>query len=503
MRVDHKSIASVGPAPVVSAPALLLCELRGVSKSFGHVTALRAVDLAIAPGECLGIVGHNGAGKSTLINLLNGVHRPSEGTFRFDGRDVAAGWTSAEAQRHGVRCVFQELSLVPNLTAIENLRLVAPSLKGWGWRQEAKDLLGRQLAEIFPGSELDLSIEVEKLPIGARQMIEVARAFVHTDVPARLVVLDEPTSALTAHASRQLVEFLSARVRERPAVVLVSHKLAEVLSVAARVIAMKDGRKILDRPARELAREEIVRAMGAVRPEGADGAASRSAPGVVRGSLPAVTELDLGTGSPVPIRRGEIIGFGGLAGHGQSQMLIQLFRAHRKRFDRQGGMVFVPGDRQADGVFPYWSVERNLSASAYARVARRGLIQRHAEQQLAADWCTRFAVRLHSARDPIGALSGGNQQKVILARALAAGAELVLMDDPTRGVDIAAKQDIYELLRMEAAAGRSFVWYSTEHEELERCDRVYVFHERQVVGMLARHEFNEEAVLRMAFRHQP
>jgi len=219
--------------------------------------------------------------------------------------------------------------------------------------------------------------------------------------------------------------------------------------------------------------------------------------------LSAVTELDLGTGRPVPIWRGEIIGFGGLAGHGQSQMLIRLFRAHRKRFGRQSGLVFVPGDRQTDGVFPYWSVERNLSASAYARIARWGLIQPHAEQQLAADWCTQLAVRLHSARDPIGALSGGNQQKVIVARALAAPAELVLMDDPTRGVDIAAKQDIYELLRTEAAAGRSFLWYSTEHEELERCDRVYVFHERRVVGMLARHEFNEEAVLRMAFRHQP
>lgn len=491
--------APLGPVPMPVGARAPMFELQAVSKSFENVAALQSVDLTLAMGERIGIVGHNGAGKSTLINILNGALRASGGRFLWRGDEVADAWGLAAARRAGVRCVFQELALVPNLSAIENLRLLHPSLKGWGWRRKAATLLARQLEEIFPGNGIDIGAEIGALPIGQRQMIEVARAFTQTEVPVRLVVLDEPTSSLTAQASVQLIDFLRRDRPHSPAIVLVSHKMKEVLGASHRIVAMKDGRKILDRPVDAVSPEKLMQAMGATESR-KPAATARVVPLHRTGaSLLPHAEASM-SGLEVTLRAGEIVGFGGLAGHGQSQALVSLYQ---QRMAAKAALAFVAGDRQSDGIFTAWSIARNFSASALRQFAPRGVIGRAAERAAAREWCERLKVRCASIDDPITALSGGNQQKVLFARALATPASVVLMDDPTRGVDIATKQDMYRRIQDEAAEGRAFLWYSTEHEELRLCDRVYVFHEGRVVGVLGQQEFTEDAALAMTFGGTP
>jgi ribose transport system ATP-binding protein len=481
--------------------SLPICELRALGKRFDNVVALDSIDITLAVGERLGIVGHNGAGKSTLINVLNGSVRPSGGSIIWQGTDVTDGWTASRARREGVRCIFQELALVPNLTAIENTRLVHPSLRGFGWRRKAAELIDRKLSEIFPGNHPDLGVPIERLPIGQRQMIEVARAFTETEATARLVVLDEPTSSLSSQASELLIAFLQDNSQPRPSTVLISHKLRDILGTSDRIIVLKDGTKILDEPARLLERDRLVSAMGATTAVSqADTlvAQARTAtkPAVVRDAGRSPDEIDL-VAYP-----GEIVGFGGLAGHGQSERLVSLFAESRRRKSASSRIAaaFVAGDRQVDGVFSAWSVKRNLTASSLAGLAPRGLIRSGGERRMAEDWCGQLSIRCASIDAPILSLSGGNQQKILFARALATPASLLLMDDPTRGVDIATKQDIYRRIRRETLSGRTFIWYSTEFDELRLCDRVYIFHEGRIVGSFDSVDLTEEAVLQLAFR---
>lgn len=499
----HRAAAAASALPTSQAREAL-CEMQAVGKAFDGVRALHGVDLRIDQGERIGVVGHNGAGKSTLINLLNGALRASSGRMHWAGAEVGARWSMAAARQAGVRCVFQELSLVPTLTPAENLRLMQPALRGWGWHARALQLLRTQLETVFPGSAIDLGLPIEALPIGHRQMVEIACAFIETTARVRLVVLDEPTSSLTSQASAQLIAHLRRGDAQGPAVVLVSHKMKEVFGACQRIVAMKDGQKVLDEPADRVDTARLIRAMG---DHGAGAPASHASPHAppqaaaepARAAGPVLVE-HVGTerGAPViALRAGEVIGLGGLAGHGQSEALAAM-QARRPR--GRAAAAFVPGDRQNDGVFALWSVERNFSASIYGRLSRRGYIRRGEERAATQQWCRQLNVKTASLQAPMVTLSGGNQQKVLFARALATPCPVVLMDDPTRGVDIATKRDMYARIRQEAQAGRGLAWYSTDHEELAMCDRVYIFHEGRVAGVLARAEFTEEAALGLSFR---
>jgi ribose transport system ATP-binding protein len=494
-REDPRDVGRQGGDPPI-------CELRALGKRFDNVVALDSVDIILAVGERLGIVGHNGAGKSTLINVLNGSVRPSGGVIIWQGMDVTDGWTAGRARREGVRCIFQELALVPNLTAIENTRLLHSSLRGFGWRRKAAELIDQKLSEIFPGNHIDLGAAIERLPIGQRQMIEVARAFTETEAPVRLVVLDEPTSSLSSQAAELLIAFLRENSHPRPSTVLISHKLRDILGTSDRIIVLKDGTKILDESARLLERDRLMSAMGATTAVPRTDALiaqtrATTTPAIVKDGGRSLDEVEL------VVYPGEVVGFGGLAGHGQSERLVSLFEERRRRGQRaspRGDTAFVAGDRQMDGVFAAWSVKRNLTASSLAMLAPRGLIGSDSERRIAEDWCGQLSVRCASIDAPILSLSGGNQQKILFARALATPASLVLMDDPTRGVDIATKHDIYRRIRHEALSGRTFIWYSTEFDELRLCDRVYIFHEGRIVGSVDSTDLTEDAVLQLAFR---
>ena len=262
MTVDRGSIAS----------------LEGVKKTYGAVRALDGVDLRVESGECVGLVGHNGAGKSTLMNVLAGTLVPDEGTVSIGARDMSSGWSVAAAHEAGVRCVFQELSLCPNLTVAENARILHPHLRGLRWRRHAGELIVGRLDAIFPGHRISAADIVSDLPLTQRQMVEIARAFTVTDQPVRLVILDEPTSSLDATVARQLLDFVRHFASEGGSTILISHLLGEVLSTADRVIVMRDGLVVRSDRADAFTRDSLVAAMGHIPEAASERAATRIGP---------------------------------------------------------------------------------------------------------------------------------------------------------------------------------------------------------------------------------
>ena len=335
--------------------------LRGAAKQFGPV---RARD-----GECLGLVGHNGAEKSTLVNLINGTFGPSSGRVDLPGGTA------------GVRSVIQDLSLCPNLTVAKNLAMAHPALNRTAWRTPARSEIRKTLETLFPSHRIDPDAEFDTLSIAEGQKVEIAIGFAPHGGAARMVILDEPTNALDEGISGQLRTHVCAFCHGSGAVILISHMLGEVFDVSSRIIVLKDGKVVADRPS-----EEFTRA------------------GLARLYLSLSSDWRRGTGA----------------------------RA-----------VFVAGDRPRDGVLLLWSILRTVSLSVLGRV----LVDRVAERSRAEDWRKRIGIRTDDLGSPILSLSGGNQQKVLFARALAPDAPIVVMDDPMPGVDVGTKQDVYAMIR--------------------------------------------------------
>jgi ribose transport system ATP-binding protein len=472
--------------------------ITGATKSYGAVRALRGVDFRVAPGEVVGLIGHNGAGKSTLVNILAGTVRRDEGRFTIGGREIGGAYDPYEAHRHGVRCVFQELSLCPNLDLAENTKVMHRSLRGFGWRKRAYRLVAERLDEIFPGHGVRPGRQVGDMPLGARQMVEIARAFTVTDEPLGFVILDEPTSALGHHAADQLLAFVRRAAAGGVASILISHRLDEILGVCDRVVVMVDGRVVAERPAAGTTRADLVGLMGDI-----EAAAARPAAGAARAAGAGLLESEGrdGAGLPIEAAAGEVVGFAGLDGHGQRERLRELFAAASRRHRRRRGppAAYVAGDRQAEGVFPHWSIADNLTIRSLRALRNGWLISPRGARRLAEDWAARMKVKADGIDSPILSLSGGNQQKVLFARALASDARIVFLDDPMRGVDVGTKQEVYRMIRAEAEGGRCFVWYTTELEELDNCDRVYVFREGRATARLEGDEIAPGRILAASF----
>jgi ribose transport system ATP-binding protein len=479
-----------------------LVHLDGVAKSFGAVRALTGVDLSIAAGSCLGLVGHNGAGKSTLMHVLAGTLAPDQGAIRLAGRDLTAAWNVATAHREGIRCVFQELSLCPNLTVAENAHVFHAAIRGIGWRKRSGRLIVDKLDEIFPGHGLRAGDVASDLSIARRQMVEIARAFTVTDSPVNLVILDEPTSSLDAVVARQLLDFVRRFVATGGSVILISHLLGEILSTADRIVVMRDGAVVAEKPADAFDRDSLVAAMGSVaRAHGFSGIGhvSKRDGGKPSVRARAAAQAD---GRELSAWRGEVVGLAGLGGHGQTDMLIRIFHAARRStraVEVSEPVALVAGDRQTDGVFPLWSIADNIGVGSLGDMVSTLLIDPRREADLAATWKEKIGIRTPDMNNNILSLSGGNQQKALFARALGSKARIVLMDDPMRGVDIGTKQEVYGMIREEADKGRTFLWYTTELDELAHCDHVYVFRNGRIVADLTRGELTEEKVLQSSF----
>jgi ribose transport system ATP-binding protein len=462
--------------------------LDGAEKSFGAVRALAKVEFSVRAGECVGLVGHNGAGKSTLMQIIAGMLRLDAGSLRITGVDHGSNWTAAIAQANGLRTVFQELSLCPNLTVAENTRVVHRTLRGFGWRAKASSLIGDKLDELFPGHGIAADDEIADLSIGKRQMLEIARAFTVTQTQPKVIILDEPTSSLDVLTARQLLEHVRRAVGAGISVIFISHKLGEIIDVADRIVVMKDGKIVADRPREQFSRASLVSAMGS---ETSD--AKARAQGVdVQSEQQFRLQAPAGSNG-LTARQGEIIGLAGLAGHGQTAQLLKLYS------ENTSTSAFIAGDRQADGIFGLWSIASNLTVRSYGLLRASGLLDLSKERGLAGDWQKRVGIKTPDMDNDILTLSGGNQQKVLFARALASDADLILMDDPMRGVDVGTKQEVYSIIRSEADKGRTFVWYTTEYEELEFCDRVYVFRNGDIASLIDASNLTEERVLDASF----
>jgi ribose transport system ATP-binding protein len=466
----------------------------GAKVSFGAVKALDGVTMAIMPGECVGLVGHNGAGKSTIVSVINGGLEPHEGTLSSDGEPMPRYGINA-ARARGVRCVFQELSLCPNLTIVENTRIMHRHLGGFGWRSRAEKIITHSLDTVFPGHGIASDRTVGDLSIAERQMVEIAMAFSDSGIAPRLVILDEPTSSLDASLAEQMLAHVRRFVANGGAVIFISHILHEILTTANRIVVMKDGRIVAERPAAGFTEHSLVEAMGSVVKSEAHVRSSRDL-----GASPVVLER-AGRGLTFTAKRGEIVGLAGLAGHGQTDMLMKLHSLTGGNWlpKRDPLVTFVAGDRRLNGVFELWSILKNLSIASLGDLSQRGFVNADEEVTKGTAWKQKIEIRTQDMGNRILSLSGGNQQKVLFARALSTRAPVVLMDDPMRGVDVGTKQEVYEIVREEAASGRTFVWYSTEMEEVCLCDRVYVFREGVIVAELTGDAVNEKNILAASF----
>lgn len=479
-----------------------IVNLGAIAKSFGAVKALSGVDLAVAAGECVGLVGHNGAGKSTLMNVLAGTLTPDSGRIDVAGKDVSHGYDVRIAHTRGIRCVFQELSLCPNLTVAENARIFHKHLTGFGWKKRAATLIGAKLDEIFPGHDIVAHDIVGDLSIGRRQMVEIARAFTVTDEPLDLVILDEPTSSLDAVTAEQLLGFVRRQVAAGTSVILISHMLGEVLGTCSRIVVMKDGGVVAAKAAGDFTRDSLVAAMGTVV-EAHQNATEATAGRERAGPVMVTARLKVQPNDRALVaHKGEVIGLAGLAGHGQTRMLLQIFSAARRRdlfTEVAAPVAIIAGDRQTDGIFPLWSIGENVTIRSLRQMVRRGLIDGNLTRAMAETWRQQMKIKTPDMDNNILSLSGGNQQKALFARALGSDAEIVLMDDPMRGVDVGTKLEVYERIRQEAAGGRTFLWYTTEIDELIHCDHVYVFRNGIIVDDIPRAELTEARVLRASF----
>jgi ribose transport system ATP-binding protein len=478
-----------------------IIELGGVAKHYGAVRALDGVDLSVRAGECIGLVGHNGAGKSTLMHVLAGTGTPDKGSVTVHGAAESA-YSVQRAHKLGIRCVFQELSLCPNLTVAENTRVSHSALKGWGWSRKASALIMERLDEIFPGHGIEAGDVVGDLSIGKRQMIEVARAFTVTDDPLRLVILDEPTSSLDAHTAGQLLAFVRRSVANGVSCILISHLLGEILDTSDRIVVMRDGKVVASDASGAFDRERLVATMGgAERHEKAAVVASKEKAANAEVMVTARPQTQA-NGSELVAHAGEIIGLAGLAGHGQTRLLIDIFdaaTARRTGLTVKAPVALVAGDRQTDGIFPLWSIADNIGIRSLGKLKRGMLLSHELETEFAGQWQKRIGIRTPDLDNNILSLSGGNQQKALFARALGSDARIILMDDPMRGVDIGTKLEVYDLIREEASHGRTFLWYTTETDELDNCDRVYVFRNGRIVAELDRSELTEEKVIQSSF----
>ncbi len=491
-----------GRSSAAGEPAVL--RLDGITKAYGPTIANESLSFAIARGETVGLIGANGAGKSTLMRILAGISMPDAGTLAIGGERVdLARFNPQRAREYGIRIVHQELSLCHSLTVAENFYVEQPGLAAGSpfWRARYAALAAHSIAAIFPGSGIDPRARVADLPIAQRQLVEIARAA--SDPGLRVLILDEPTSALDRPHSMALQSFIAERARAGAAVIFISHKLQEVAAVSHRVLVMRNGRLVRSAPASQISVPQMVDAMaGEVRQTLSTAAAQPASAASAEAAAKAKIGAPLAVAS-ITLRAGEIVGLTGLEGSGQLAFLHALHAAVRRRrtpgLTCHGRAAYVSGDRLGEGVFPLWDVLANTTIGRVAAGPALAWLRPAAERAWAARWLDAVQLPAARRRSAILELSGGNQQKVLMARAMMTDADIILLDDPTRGVDVAVKQEFYRLIREAATLGKLVVWYSSETIEFQECDRALVFHDGVIRRVLGREALTEEAIVGAAF----
>ena len=486
----------------------------GMRKRFGAVRVLEGAGLHARGGEVHAVLGENGAGKSTLMKILAGVIAADAGQVTLDGRAVMLDRPAA-AMAAGIRTVFQELSTIPQLTVAENLLYGREETRLGLVRRRRRREAARRLLERFGLQRIDPSSPVSELGLGDRQLLELVKALRE---PPRVLILDEATSALSTTDSRWVLDHARAAAQAGAVVLLITHRLPEVRATADRITVLRSGRDVLSGTAGELDDEALIAAMLGRRVERLYPARQAPAPqrmlevrGLAAAGLPGPIDL--------AVRAGEILGIGGLQGQGQRQLLLALAGAQRwvagtatllgasykpgspaEALAR--GVAYVPEDRQREGLFLSHSVRANITAASIARFVRRGLLDAGAEAATAREGADEVGIDSQRLGSRVSTMSGGNQQKVVLAKTLLAEPKALLLHDCTRGVDVGTKAEIFALMAHLAAAGTAIIFYSSDLSELvHMCDRVAVIVEGRLGGVIAHGDLGEETILRIAVGH--
>lgn len=492
-----------------------IVEYRGISKFFAGIRALENVDFACSPGSIHAILGENGAGKSTLIKIMSGVLQPDAGEIRLEGKPVTFPTPDA-ANRAGIVCMFQELSLIPDLSVADNISISDPPrrfglIDGRAQIARAEELLARVRCE-----DVDPRSLVRELSLSRRQMVEIAKALGRKP---KVLILDEATSALTSRDVQTVYDLLAQLKSESVASLFISHRMHEVDALCDTLSVFRNGQHIDTFSKGEKSEREIVHLMIGRDVEAQFPPKPPLKPAEERGT-PLLKVQDLKwenklNGVDLSVCRGEIVGLGGLDGQGQKELLLALFGALRDVDgnvtvgDRKGipsspagaksaatRMALVPEDRKTEGLMLGMPISDNLLAASYGKISRGPFIDPALARHAVEDGLKKLQIKIGSADDPVMTLSGGNQQKVVIAKWLMIDPDIILLNDPTRGIDVGTKQEIYRLMRELANEGKAILFYSSDYAELIGCcDRVSVLYGGRVVSEQEGDGITEESLV--------
>jgi rhamnose transport system ATP-binding protein len=493
---------------VTTQPLLVL---ERATKSFGPVRALVDAEITLIPGEAHALVGENGAGKSTLVKILAGVHQPDSGRLLIDGEPTVFTGPAA-AREAGVSIIYQEPTLFPDLTVAENIYIGRQPLRPG--RRIDRSAMNKAAAELFArlGVRLDPDRQARGLSVADQQIVEIAKAL---SLNARVLVMDEPTAALTTVEVRRLFEVMRTLRTHGAAVLFISHRLEEVFASCQRVTIMRDGQFVRSAPIDEVTVDEIIRSMvgrelSTLFPK------TPTEPGEV------VLEVDgLGRDNVLrdigfTVRKGEIVALAGLVGAGRSEVARAIFGIDRRTSGTvrlnghdlpngkplaamAAGIALVPEDRRQQGLVMELGIDRNLTLASLGRLRRFGLIRRRAERSLTREWAQRLQVKFGRITNAVATLSGGNQQKVVLGKWLARDPALLIIDEPTRGIDVGTKSEVHRILDGLVGNGMAVLMISSELPEvLGMADRVLVMHEGRITAEFDRADATEDAIMRAA-----
>jgi rhamnose transport system ATP-binding protein len=488
-----------------------LLALEEASKSYGAVRALRDGTIAIRAGEVRALLGENGAGKSTMVKVLGGVQQQDSGRLLVDGQEVVFH-SPTDARDAGIAVIYQEPTLFPDLSIAENIAMGRHPLGALRridratMHRQAQDLLDRL------GVRLDAERPVRGLSIADQQVVEIAKAL---SFDARVLIMDEPTAALSGPEVERLFGVVRTLQERGAGILFISHRLEEVFAICQTITVMRDGAVVSDERVEGLTSDDLVRRMvgrdlDALFPK------TECATGDVLLSVARLTREGVFTDVSFEVRAGEIVALAGLVGAGRSEVARAIFGIDpidagtvevageelptgRPSRAMAAGVAFVPEDRRQQGLVMDLSIKRNATLTGLRKLTRFGLVGAVAERRLAEDWARRLQLKFHSLDDTVGTLSGGNQQKVVLAKWLSTEPKVLIVDEPTRGIDVGTKAEVHRLLSDLAGQGLAVLMISSELPEvLGMADRVLVMHEGRISGELSRAEADEEGVMRAA-----
>lgn len=486
-------------------------ELKNIHKAFGFNEVLKGVNLTLKSGEVHALMGENGAGKSTLMNILTGIHKQDKGQIFVDGQEVSFK-NPLEAEAHGIAFIHQELNIWPNLSILENLFMMHSITNGMGVLdfKAMRKLAEEKCREIE--IELPLDMEAGECSVGQQQMTEIVRNLL---VDAKVVIMDEPTAALTERETEKLFEVMRSLKKRGVAMVYISHRMEEVTANCDTITVMRDGVSVATKSVKEYGMEQIIRDMvgRSITEFYPD---RRNKPAEVILEVKSFNQTGVFRDVSFNLRKGEILGVAGLMGAGRTEIMRAIFgvdphesgelvfkgeplKITKPEDAIKAGMAFVTENRKTEGLILDFSILRNIALPSVDTFAKNSVINFGKLSGFADEMAKKLGVKAHSLELEAGALSGGNQQKVVIAKWVGMNPDVIIMDEPTRGIDVGAKRDIYELMNELTASGVSIIMVSSELPEvLGMSDRILVVHEGRIAGELLRDEADQEKIMTLA-----